>query len=136
MLVEKTQDFDPPECRAILLPAINERKWNSEICTFLLERNLDLHARGEEDNTALHVAARTDEHAFVEELLNRGVDASTVNSSGCPPLQTALDANCFLVFLQLLKLRTAEVRSILESQKSIRSRPSIRTRRRKKSKKE
>lgn len=118
MLVDKTKDFDPRDGLAFLLLAIKKGQLSkSEFLTFLLERDLDLQARDESDNTLLHMVAKTNEHILVEELLRRGADAGAVNSTGRTPLQTAVDAGSFLVFLQLLKFSTADMRRNLEFDK-------------------
>lgn len=115
MLLDKTKDFDPQDGRTFLLLAIEKGSpYNSEFLTFLLERDLDLQARDESGNTVLHMAARKDERILVEELLRRGADAGAMNSAGWTPLQTAMDAGSFFVFLQLLKSSTADMRRNLK----------------------
>jgi ankyrin repeat protein len=115
MLLDKTEDFDPQDGRAFLLLAIEKGSlYNSEFLTFLLERDLDLQARDESGNTALHMAAKKKEHFLVKELLRRGADAGAVNSAGWTPLQTAMGAGSFIVFLQLLKSSTADMRMDLK----------------------
>ena len=115
MLLDKTKDFDPQDGRAFLLLAIEKGSpYNSEFLTFLLERDLDLQARDESGNTVLHMAAKKNERFLVEELLRQGADAGAVNSAGWTPLQTAMDAGSFFVFLQLLKSSTAEMRRNLK----------------------
>jgi ankyrin repeat protein len=118
MLLDKTQAFDSPDGRAVLLLDADNWKGDkgSEFCVFLLERNLDIYAQDESKNTALHLAARASQYrtGIVKELLSRGVDAGALNSSGCTALQTAFDAHNFLVFLYLMKLSTTEMRENLK----------------------
>ncbi|KAK0627465.1 ankyrin repeat-containing domain protein [Immersiella caudata] len=114
LLLEKTKEVDNKEGAGLLHLALDKASSSStELVTFLLERNLDVRARDEAGNTALHMAVFTSKHVLVEELLRKGLGPHATNQAGETALQVALNVGSFLIVLQLLGSSTAEMRRTL-----------------------
>ena len=111
MLLDKTKSYDPKEGWEFLQLVIREEYlYDPKLCTFVLERNFVLTAPDDSGDTLLHKAATKNDQFPVEELLQRGLDVGAMNLNGSIPLQIALEAGNFLVFLQLLRSSTEHMR--------------------------
>lgn len=68
----------------------------------LLRHGADVHCRGDEDETALHLACSAGHNDVVRILLNHGADADVVDENSCSPLMFAAMQNHALCVNELL----------------------------------
>ena len=64
---------------------------NLEALKFFIEKGADIHARYEQDQTLLHVAAKKGNKEIVEFLLSMGADKEAKENKGKTPLHVAID---------------------------------------------
>jgi len=64
-----------------------------EICTFLLNKGIDINRKDSDDYTALHWAMQHQDIAMIQMLINHGANINVVNSDGHTPLYQAAGDN-------------------------------------------
>uniref|UniRef100_A0A1I8GXM6 ANK_REP_REGION domain-containing protein n=1 Tax=Macrostomum lignano TaxID=282301 RepID=A0A1I8GXM6_9PLAT len=63
---------------------------NVGFCSMMLQKGVDVNARGQKSTTALHAATHEDKSDVVNLLLSRGADVNAADSDGDTPLMLAI----------------------------------------------